>query len=454
MAGFSQYVLKGEAFSTSPFQILGPEEKGLFSFLMEVILLETGDGLARERWQTAQLTNLLSHAAKRSKFWNERFDGKKPAQIKLSRLPIMTRGDLNEQFQKEGSLLTRNDGVPVQAHATSGSTGVPAKFYVSQANTLYNDIRYFAQHYMEDRDIRLNTLRCKPKFPLDSPGFVFRQSDSYAGQLGRIFKTGLSASIDYANPDLDKLILKIKSFRPSYLTCASHLVEMLLDHAGAACLRDFGLNTYIPIGAAVPAWVKEQCANVGVSVRSNYSCEEVGLIASECVHAPGFFHVATSNVIVEISPDKVNYDGVECGRILVTHLHSYATPMIRYDLGDLGNLQPRCACGHDGATLTNLFGRIKMSLKHKDGRRTPFHIRGQELSEVVPFEEYRIRQTELDAIVLEIATPHKSDASAEKLKAYLQGVTGDNFAIEVKFVDAIDWGQSVKRLAFLSDVEA
>jgi phenylacetate-coenzyme A ligase PaaK-like adenylate-forming protein len=69
------------------------------------------------------------------------------------------------------------------------------------------------------------------------------------------------------------------------------------------------------------------------------------MIGVECNTASGHYHVATSNVIVEVVDQTHDVDGVRLGSALVTHLHSYATPFIRYELGDLACLADKCPCG-------------------------------------------------------------------------------------------------------------
>ncbi|WP_204310603.1 hypothetical protein, partial [Escherichia coli] len=89
-----------------------------------------------------------------------------------------------------------------------------------------------------------------------------------------------------------------------------------------------------------------------------YSSEEVGSIGLECQANAGVYHVSTSNVLVEIIPAaSVRTVSGTTGLVLVTHLHSYATPFIRYDLGDIATLADRCPCGHDGPVLSNIQGR-------------------------------------------------------------------------------------------------
>ena len=71
MLTFSGIALKPEAYSGTPFQVLRIDSQA-FSLLMQIILLETGDRPARQNWQSAQIANLLQHAASRSQFWRER----------------------------------------------------------------------------------------------------------------------------------------------------------------------------------------------------------------------------------------------------------------------------------------------------------------------------------------------------------------------------------------------
>ena len=52
------------------------------------------------------------------------------------------------------------------------------------------------------------------------------------------------------------------------------------------------------------------------------------------------------NLIVEIVDDK----GAPCasgeiGRVIVTDLHNFATPLMRYDIGDYAEVAAPCLCG-------------------------------------------------------------------------------------------------------------
>jgi phenylacetate-coenzyme A ligase PaaK-like adenylate-forming protein len=180
-------------------------------------------------------------------------------------------------------------------------------------------------------------------------------------------------------------------------------------------------------------------AALGIPTRDTYSSEEVGMIAAECSKFSGYYHVASSNVIVEVVDRRFNIDGLNLGKVLVTHLHSYATPFIRYDLGDLACLRAKCPCGHDGPTIYNLHGRASSLIKHRDGRLSDFYIRGQDLAALADFAEYRIRQTAFDKIVVELSG--RSELKADEVTAittFLQERAGPDFDIQIKVCEQID----------------
>ena len=159
---FSQLPLSSAAFSEKPMKFLDPEPKRFLSSVIDLIAIETGRRRARENWQKAQLKNLLKHAHERSPFWRKRLGTKKASDLELSDLPILTRNDVIRQVQDEGPLLRKEDGLVVSPHSTSGSSGTPVKFFISEMNGYYFQVRSIAQYLMEGRDLSLNRTRFRP----------------------------------------------------------------------------------------------------------------------------------------------------------------------------------------------------------------------------------------------------------------------------------------------------
>ena len=138
---------------------------------------------------------------------------------------------------------------------------------------------------------------------------------------------------------------------------------------------------------------------------------------------------------------------------MVTHLHSYATPIIRYDVGDFGQVETQCPCGHDGPTISNIYGRGKHFLRHPNGRLLPFYLSTRVLLKAVAFKECRVRQIETDTITVEIGGRENISADEEaNLKKLMISATDPAFNIKIMPVAEIDWSGNPKRLFFSSAV--
>ena len=447
---FSDFTFNDRAFFDRPMTFARPEVTRFLTALFELTALETGPKAARMAWQAAQTANLLRHATERSPFWRNQIEAAKT----LANLPILRRADVREQVSREGALLAPADRIAVKKHVTSGSSGEPVAFLVSEMNGNYNALRSIAQYFLEDRDLTLNRVRVKSVAkPVDN-GVSVENEGSWLGALAPFVIAGENRVIKLLHHDAGLMWTELRKAPIGYLSIAPSALEALLQRVEPKELKQAGLAMLVLLAEPLDPEVRQRFAEVGVPARETYSCEEVGPIAFECDRRPGHFHVATSNVIVEAVGDGgVTVDNAPLGNVLITHLHSYATPFIRYEVGDLATVSERCPCGHDGPTLANIVGRTKGLLKHPDGRLLRLHIRGSDMIAIAPLEEYRVRQTGPATIVIEIGG-RKSLTQAEKT-AFADVVrtrAGEGFSIEVRAVEKIDWGHSLKRLGFHNEI--
>jgi phenylacetate-CoA ligase len=451
---FSRTELMNRAFSDKPMTFCDPAPKNFLLAIIDLLAIETGNRKARENWQNAQLHNLLVHASQRSAFWRQRIGTKRRKDKALSSLPILSRREVIEQVENEGSLLSPSDQISVKKHSTSGSSGMPIFFFVSAMNAEFNHVRSSAQYFLEGRDLAKNKTVLQHWPHSSEYGLIVERKGSWLAPLSSFFKTGQTKLIQYFHPDYESLLKELARDQIGYLVSSPRIIEALLEHVDAEFFKNSGMAIWLPIGEGVDTKLNERFYSIGMPVLSTYSTEEVGLIASECEKVPGNYHVATSNVIIEVCADEgINVGDANLGRVLVTHLHSYATPFIRYDVGDLASLSDRCSCGHDGPVVSNIHGRSRSLLKHHDGRISPFNVRNGELLRIAKFTEYRIRQTGLKTIIVELGgiddlTQHQTESFTNLIRMH----SGAEFNIIIKAVGSIDWENNRKRLGFHSDM--
>jgi phenylacetate-CoA ligase len=452
---FKNRIQNVNGYADSPFSFLEPGAQQLIGDIVSIDLIENGDSAARVNWQRKQLGNLINHAYVRSNFWRQRIPSGVNRQDILGKMPILTRKDVVRQVEDEGALFIDNKQLAVSSYKTTGSTGTPLKVFVCQQAAYYNNVRNLAQMFFDNLSLDENRVHIEPPLRSEelSKSKVMSSDPQWAGPLSRIYRNGLNKKISF-NKDIDSLVEELSKDRVGYLVCRSRMIEQLLDHGGPDMIKKLGIKVWIHRSDHRRPEALEQLKKIGIPSLSNYSAGETGPMAYECSTHEGYYHVAHTNVIIE-SDDKLTttVDGVTAGRLLITHLHSYATPLIRYDVGDFGKLHNQCLCGHDGPTISHIYGRGKHFLRHPDGKYLPFHMSTRLLLEAVDFKECRFQQETADSITVQIGgrdtlTPEEE----EKLKAIIIASTHPAFRVIVKPVKEIDWSDNPKQLFFSSSV--
>jgi phenylacetate-CoA ligase len=451
---FSKAPIKNRAFSEKPMTFIDQSSKDFFAGIIDLIAIETGSRVAREHWQQKQLQNLLRHAVQRSKFWRDRIGLKQINNIDIADLPVLSRGDLAKQVEAEGSLLPANGPIPVIRHATSGSSGQPVRFFVSQMNSYYNSARSLAQYFIEDRDLALNRTRFKPLQDRIENGFSVRKTEDWLGPASGLFRSGTNKEVLHLHPNRELLLRELAKDPIGYLVVQPRLIDTVFHDRDLSFLRENGTEMVIPVAEEIGSDLREKFAAVGIPVRSVYSTEEMGFVGAECSSFPEIYHVAESNVIVEVDyQNGLTVADKLLGRVLVTHLHSYATPIIRYEIGDFATISPKCACGHEGPALSNIYGQKKRLLKRRDGKIVPFAMKAANILAIVNCDEYRIRQTAPETIKVEIGGVELlTDVQMSKLQDLFKKHAGDEFQIQIVAVPRIEWGEDGKRLGFKSEL--
>ena len=277
-------------------------------------------------------------------------------------------------------------------------------------------------------------------------------TDSWLGPLSALFRAGSNKDILHLQPDQDLLFRELAKEPLGYLIAQPRLVETLFYDSDVFFLAENGTEMFIPISEEAEKGLRAKFAAARIPVRSTYSSEEVGYIGTECKDYPETFHVVQSNVIVEVdNRDSVVVGDNRLGRVLVSHLHSYATPFVRYDIGDLATLSEGCGCGHDGPVLSNILQRDFLSAP--TAALFPFLMKAENILKIVKCDEYRIRQTEVNTIEVEIGGIGQLTADQmASLKSAFQEHAGDEFQIRINAVQNINWGNDIKRLGFRSEL--
>ena len=93
---------------------------------------------------------------------------------------------------------------------------------------------------------------------------------------------------------------------------------------------------------ATPAMRLRIRETFGAPLAETYASHECPLIGWECRHS-GDLHTCDDGVLVEVLREGDPVDPGERGEVVVTNLHAYAMPFIRYRIGDLATRGAPCA---------------------------------------------------------------------------------------------------------------
>lgn len=187
-------------------------------------------------------------------------------------------------------------------------------------------------------------------------------------------------------------------------------------------------------------------------VADTYGCAEVGLVGLECEHAR--LHVPVESVAVDIVG---NDEGLE--ELLLTDLHNYSQPVIRYRVGDVlrvggdggedaagpvANAAPGaprsldltpCPCGRPLPVLPRVSGRAGDTLELPDGRRINANLPSyifKKHGKADTIREYQFVQFPEGRIVLRITLgPNWKDETRAELLAQVREVLGVEADLEI-----------------------
>lgn len=398
-------------------------------------------------YQNRRIAELLKHGVKQSAWWRERIgnfgDGQK---LTFNQVQPMTRADLRHSIASAGGSLPVPSGHgAIGQAATSGSSGVPLHFYYSALSGRIN-----AAHYWLDRRRR----------GIDSSKRVARFSVHLEEHAGPHILTSGNEILERA-PEYQRRAQQfnieehahwIKTIAPNYIvahpTILSGIMDVLENDPGRPQVE--ALLTY---AETVTTNFRSRAKTIlGAKTADRYSSQELGPLAFQCPVSDSHYHIASTNVRLEV----LNELGKPCefgeiGRIHATGLHTFANPIVRYELGDLATMLPQCVCGHSHPVLTNLLGRERFLLKMPDGSRRYVNFGARHWLKIAPLKEARIVQYKSDVITAEYVMDRDlSDSEHQAFLLLLQMEISPDVSYEIVRLPEIAWGPSYKRQDIIS----
>ncbi|GAA3512647.1 phenylacetate--CoA ligase family protein [Aquimarina addita] len=179
----------------------------------------------------------------------------------------------------------------------------------------------------------------------------------------------------------------------------------------------------------------------GVAPVSRYSNNENGILAQQDRTDSSRFIVNEASYYMEIFDMKedVVIENGKRGRIVITDLHNYAMPLIRYDTGDIGIIEKD---KNDIPFLTSIEGRKLDLIYDTKGNIIPSHV-SYKLSKYGDFKQFQLVQYGEKDYLIKLNTDKKIDEHT-LMKEY-KNIFGNDATISLEYVDEIPLLSSGKR---------
>ena len=364
-------------------------------------------------------------------------------------LPLLSKTTLRASADSIHSRALPDDQLPTEAILTSGSTGIPVEVRTSRITRHIWEALTLREHLWRGRDFskRLGIIRYRSANDRDPMG---TDLPSWGAPVATLYPTGPASVIHNGLPIKDYAAW-LKRFDPHYLLTYPSIMSELVREMGGSEGKPTALEEIRFIAEPLePSLEARLQMEWGVQTTDLYSANEVGHIAFRCPEY-GSLHIQSESILVEI----LDENGVPCvpgqqGRIVVTPLHNFATPLIRYELGDYAAPGEPCACGRSLPVIQKVLGRVRNLLRTPDGDSL-WPVSFAILQPITPILQSQWIQTRLDTIELRVVLERPLSATeVDETVRCVRRALGYPFTVEIVRVDQIKRGPTGKFEEFIS----
>jgi phenylacetate-CoA ligase len=415
-----------------------------------------------------KLAPLLAHAAQHVPFYRDyyRKHGIEPERLQtvedLRGLPVLTKSEYREQ----GIDQFLADNIPEHRRlerTTSGSSGEPFRFLIDRdatpvifASHLFYDSWFGFQPF--DRYIRIVSPPPTTHAISRSAPLAFRYRQMLTTKLQTWYEKHTQQKISVWNVDAGGAIdiwRRIEKFRPDFILGYSSSLSTIADELLQRNLRlSRPLRGVVAIAEKLTPIRRQLIAQYfGTPIVDRYGLREFGSwSAQNCTASETSLHINTELVVCEIlREDGLPAKSGEIGRVVLTDLHNYVMPFIRYFTGDLAVAGTgACRCGRRFPLFEDLHGRSIECLRTPSGKVVSPVILGHYLfvyhAQHEAVRHYQLIQESRDRVrLLVVPAAAWNEDSRKRLLATLANLLGTDVTCVVQTVSEIPLEASGKR---------
>ncbi|MFW8600791.1 phenylacetate--CoA ligase family protein [Desulfobacterota bacterium M19] len=373
-----------------------------------------------------KLNKLLKYVLNNNLFYQKKYTGFNPLED-FSSIPILTKDELRENYN---NIVTKQHKQKTYLVETSGSTGAPLQFYRDKLVFGYTLASLYRGHRWWGLDIGFKEAMLWG-IPIDYKNRLKAKLKDI--MLNRFREREYNISHD----TLFDFYHKVKRRRPDYLFGYSSMIyefAMFLQEMNLPG-GNLGINNAICTAEQISSFQRKTIESTfECKVISEYGATETGIITYEC--PSGNNHISDDCVYVEIVDDNnMPVPDGEPGRVIVTVLHSFSSPIIRYELGDIAckSSYNNCNCGVNLSSLEKIIGRTSDIVLTPGGQSYHsiifYYIIKDFTRKHGGIKQFKVRQSALDRLEFHLVL---TDQSTHIIETYIRKQIRKKFGGEMK----------------------
>ena len=398
--------------------------------------------------QFRKLRELVEYAYHHVPFYRQLFNGAgfSPDLLKIPqnirRIPT-TRKALFQQAPAEEVISDQCHIEKLVRKRTSGSSGSPLNVYYTPEDRIYRTLLHL-------RILFHNGMRWR-----DQMAHISDSRHAADWRYGFQKLGFLPKEFVYAADSTQRQLEALTAINPAVIYSYASSMALLASEAESRGASPIHPKLIFTTGELLTENDRERINRIfSTQVRDIFGIVEMGDVAWQCAAQNGY-HLNLDSFFIEIDAGGAEAEVGASGRLIITNLHSFAMPFIRYDVGDLLSApedQP-CECGCTFPRAQVLQGRADDWLYSTAGQRVSPLI--FVIASVPGVQQYRMIQKSFDHLVVEIVPGRDySSATLKKIEEHVRDVLGRDLKAEVVPVQEIPKDPSGKMRRVVSQIKS
>ncbi len=425
---------------------------GLFKLTGHLNTLEKSQYWSRDKIEALQLDSLrtlLIHAYNSTLYYRQVFDeiSFRPEKLtsfdEVKSIPLLTKNIIRDN----GADLLSTAYSPDQVHfsETGGTTGVKMKFWRNNACLAQKEAARYRFEKWTGWDIG------------ERMGLVWTAQQDYVGHWttkakikNELFERQVVLPAAVMDEEvIEKYLNLVQKKKPTMIRAFTSPLYEVARVALDLNLYCRSIKGIVTTGEPLYHHQRQVIERAfGCKVFDSYRSREAGPLAQECEQHNGL-HINAESLFVEIvSSEHKGSFGQGGGDVVVTDLLNFGMPLIRYKMGDIGEISNRqCSCGRGLPFLEKVTGRSADMLRTPDGKQITAGSLVLYLVDEAPgrLGQVQIIQDKKDHLLIRMTPdPPPTDEIKEYQKKTVKRLFGADMNVSFEIVEKIPRGKSGK----------